>query len=111
MVTLMFSGYAVGGILAALLGKQLIETYGWQSVFFAAGLPVLLIPFILKSMPESMPFLLKKRPRRRTAQDRQRSSSRLSAQANDHFAVPAEDKADERAGARTCSRTAAASAR
>src|SRR5881296_1685692 len=59
MVTLMFSGYAVGGMLAALLGKGLIETYGWQSVFIAAGLPVLLVPFILKSIPESMPFLIK----------------------------------------------------
>ncbi|MDO8719893.1 MAG: MFS transporter, partial [Polaromonas sp.] len=59
MVTLMFSGYAVGGMLAALLGKGLIETYGWASVFLAAGVPVLLIPFILKSMPESMPFLIK----------------------------------------------------
>ena len=58
LVTLMFSGYAVGGVLAALLGKGLIESYGWQSVFFAAVLPVLLIPFILKSLPESMPFLL-----------------------------------------------------
>ena len=26
----MFSGYAVGGMLAALLGKGLIETYGWS---------------------------------------------------------------------------------
>jgi AAHS family benzoate transporter-like MFS transporter len=37
MVTLMFSGYAVGGMLAAILGKGLIEQYGWQSVFLAAG--------------------------------------------------------------------------
>jgi AAHS family benzoate transporter-like MFS transporter len=59
LVTLMFSGYAVGGMLAALLGKGLIEAYGWSSVFLAAGLPVLLIPFILKSLPESMAFLLK----------------------------------------------------
>jgi len=58
LVTLMFSGYAVGGVVAAILGKGLIETYGWQSVFFAAGLPVLLIPLILKSLPESMPYLL-----------------------------------------------------
>jgi AAHS family benzoate transporter-like MFS transporter len=55
MVTLMFSGYAVGGMLAALLGKGMIESHGWQSVFLAAGVPVLLIPFILKSLPESMP--------------------------------------------------------
>ncbi len=58
MVTLMCCGYAVGNILAALLGKQLIEAYGWQWVFFAAALPVLLIPFILSSMPESMAFML-----------------------------------------------------
>lgn len=30
-------------------------------MFFAAGLPLLLIPFILKTMPESMPFLIKKK--------------------------------------------------
>src|SRR5690606_27513948 len=42
MVTLMFSGYAVGGMLAAVLGKGLIEQHGWQSVFLAAGVPVLL---------------------------------------------------------------------
>ena len=59
MVTLMFSGYAVGGMLAALLGKGLIEHHGWQSVFLAAGVPVVLIPFILKSLPESMPFLVR----------------------------------------------------
>ena len=57
MVTLMFSGYAIGGMLAAILGKGLIEAYGWNSVFLAAALPVVLIPFILKSLPESMTFL------------------------------------------------------
>ncbi len=59
MVTLMFSGYSVGGMLAALLGKGLIERFGWRSVFIAAGLPVLLIPFVLRMMPESMAFLLR----------------------------------------------------
>jgi AAHS family benzoate transporter-like MFS transporter len=94
LVTLMFSGYAVGGILAAILGKGLIETYGWQSVFFAAALPVLLIPVILKSMPESMPFLL--------AKGRNEELKRIAAAldptyrpaSTDRFGVPAEDKAD-----------------
>lgn len=58
LTTLMFSGYAIGGILAAVLGKQFIEQFGWQFVFFAAGAPVLMIPFILKSMPESLSFLM-----------------------------------------------------
>ena len=36
MTALMTSGYALGGILAAVLGKQLIGEYGWQVVFIAA---------------------------------------------------------------------------
>ncbi|QGZ30318.1 MFS transporter [Stutzerimonas stutzeri] len=61
LVTLVFAGYSVGGILVALTAKQLIESHGWQWVFYVAGLPVLLIPFILKTMPESIGFLLKNR--------------------------------------------------
>ena len=60
-----------------LLG--LIETYGWQSVFLAAGLPVLLIPFILKTMPESMPFLIRQGRHRRAAGRSSRGSSRATA--------------------------------
>lgn len=59
LITLVFAGYSVGGILVALTAKQLIESYGWQWVFYVAGLPVLLIPFILKSMPQSVGYLLR----------------------------------------------------
>lgn len=61
LVTLVFAGYSIGGILVALIGKQLIETYGWPSVFFTALAPVLLIPFIMMTMPQSMPFLIRKK--------------------------------------------------
>jgi MFS transporter, AAHS family, benzoate transport protein len=94
MVTLMFSGYAVGGMLAALLGKGLIESYGWSSVFLAAGLPVVLIPFILKSMPESMPFLLKQGRHDDLKNIVARLEPSFKPVASDHFALPAEDKAD-----------------
>ena len=46
--------------IAAVIGKQFIIEFGWEVVFFAAGVPVLLIPFIMKSMPESLAYLLKK---------------------------------------------------
>ncbi|MBI3145246.1 MAG: aromatic acid/H+ symport family MFS transporter [Pseudogulbenkiania sp.] len=59
LVTVVFAGYSIGGILVALTAKQLIESYGWQSVFLVAGLGVLPIPFIMKSMPQSMAFLSK----------------------------------------------------
>jgi MFS transporter, AAHS family, benzoate transport protein len=94
MVTLMFSGYAVGGMLAALLGKGLIESYGWSSVFLAAGLPVILIPFILKIMPESMPFLIKENRLDELKNIVTRIEPSYRPDANDRFAVPAEDKAE-----------------
>lgn len=59
LVTLVFAGYSVGGILVALTAKQLIASYGWQSVFFAAALPIVFIPLILKTMPESITYLVK----------------------------------------------------
>jgi AAHS family benzoate transporter-like MFS transporter len=60
LVALVFAGYAVGGVLVALIGKQLIADYGWQSTFFVAALPLLLIPFMLKALPESVPFLVQR---------------------------------------------------
>ena len=95
MVTLMFSGYAVGGMLAAVLGKGLIESYGWQSVFIAAGLPVVLIPLIVRSLPESMPFLIKTGrfdELRGTVAKLERGSR---PQADDEFVLPDVDKAND----------------
>ena len=94
MVTLMFSGYAVGGMLAAVLGKGLIESYGWQSVFYAAGLPVLLIPVILKSLPESMPFLLKEGRIDELKVIASRLDPSYRPLPTDRYALPDEDKAD-----------------
>ncbi len=93
MVTLMFSGYSVGGMLAAVLGKGLIQTYGWPSVFLAAGLPVVLVPFILKGMPESMPFLIR---RGRTAELRAiaaRIEPSYRPREDDDLTVPGKERA------------------
>ncbi|MBP6116774.1 MAG: aromatic acid/H+ symport family MFS transporter [Neisseriaceae bacterium] len=58
MVGLMFSGYSIGGMLAALLGIFMIPTFGWQSIFYVAIFPILLLPLILKQMPEASTFLI-----------------------------------------------------
>ncbi|WP_043005948.1 MFS transporter [Comamonas testosteroni] len=92
LVTLMFSGYAVGGIVAALLGKGLIERHGWQSVFFAAAAPVLLIPFILKSLPESMSFLLARKRNEELSRIAVRIEPSYQPQAGDELTVPAHEK-------------------
>jgi AAHS family benzoate transporter-like MFS transporter len=95
LVAVMFAGYACGGMLVAVMGKQLIERFGWQSVFYAAGLPVLLIPFILKSMPESMPFLIKKKRDADLRDIVRKLLPNYPLQEQEQFMVPVEDKADD----------------
>ncbi|WP_338761046.1 MFS transporter [Massilia sp. METH4] len=92
LVTLMFSGYAVGGMLAALLGKGMIEAWGWQSVFLAAGVPIVLIPFVLKSLPESLPFLLRAGRLDEVASIARRLDPSCTAQCGDSFALPAAER-------------------
>ncbi|WP_416719093.1 aromatic acid/H+ symport family MFS transporter [Acinetobacter sp. 199] len=59
LVTTMFSGYAVGGVMAALLGAWLTPNFGWEIMFFIAGIPLLLLPILWKFLPESLTFLVK----------------------------------------------------
>nr|WP_315249836.1 MFS transporter [uncultured Duganella sp.] len=94
MVTLMFSGYAVGGMLAAILGKGLIEACGWNSVFLAAALPVVLIPFILKSLPESMTFLARQGRDTELKAILTRIEPSYRASAGDRFEVAVHDRAE-----------------
>lgn len=60
IVSFIFCGYSVGAMTAALSGRSLIPTVGWESVFWLAGIPLLLLPFLLKIVPESVGFLLEK---------------------------------------------------
>ncbi|KEY58848.1 4-hydroxybenzoate transporter PcaK [Serratia sp. DD3] len=59
MVGLMFSGYSIGGMWAAILGIYLIPLFGWQSIFYVAIFPLLFLPWMIKHLPESAAFLIK----------------------------------------------------
>lgn len=93
MTTVMFSGYAIGGILAALIGKQFIADFGWQIVFFAAGAPVLMIPFILKFMPESLSFLAAKGEQKNLAAIAARIAPAETFSSGDSFSSPRRQRA------------------
>lgn len=94
LATAMLCGYAVGSVLATLIGKQFLEIYGWQSVFFAAGAPVILIPFILKYMPESMSFLMKRNDNASLRQIVARIAPGHHLPADARFQMPVDGKAD-----------------
>ncbi|MBA6119249.1 aromatic acid/H+ symport family MFS transporter [Pseudomonas putida] len=59
LVALMFSGYSLGGMLSAGVGIVMLPRFGWESMFFAAAIPLLLLPVILYYLPESIGFLVR----------------------------------------------------
>ena len=81
LVTTMFSGYAVGGVMAALLGAWFTPDFGWQIMFFIAGIPLLLLPLIWKFLPESLTFLVKAQKHDNARQIMQRLDDQLSLNA------------------------------
>ncbi|WP_417564998.1 MFS transporter [Marinobacter sp.] len=58
LVALMFSGYAVGGMMSAGLGIWIVPNYGWEIMFYLAIVPLLMLPLMLKFLPESVAFLM-----------------------------------------------------
>ena len=61
LVAAMYSGYAIGGIMAALLGMYVMPVLGWQSIFWVGAIPLLVLPWFIKHCPESMSFYILKK--------------------------------------------------
>ncbi len=60
LVAVMFSGYSLGGMLSAGVGIFMLPRFGWESMFFATALPLLLLPVIFHYLPESIGFLVRR---------------------------------------------------
>lgn len=86
LVALMFSGYSIGGMLSAGLGMLLIPQWGWQSVFLVAVIPLLLLPFLVRQLPESLNFLLRNGQEQQAQGLLQRASGTYQPRAGDQLA-------------------------
>ena len=53
---LTFSGYAVGGILAAVLAMVLLPSLGFRFMYGPGAVPLPMLPLLLRHMPESLVF-------------------------------------------------------
>ena len=60
MIATIMAGYSIGGVVAAFLSMILITNFGWESVFFFGALPLLFLPFLAKSLPDSVGSLVAK---------------------------------------------------
>lgn len=63
MVTLAACGFSFGGAAGGFVAAGFIDGFGWQAVFLAGGVtPLLLFPFLMWRLPESLPRLLRDAP-------------------------------------------------
>lgn len=63
-VALQATGYPIGATLGGLLAAWMLEHFSWHSVFLVgAGASLLCIPLVLTCLPESLDFLVARRPR------------------------------------------------
>ena len=58
MIGLMSSGFAIGGIISAVIGSMYVQDSGWRIMFAVAGIPLILVPFMWKYLPESVSYLV-----------------------------------------------------
>ncbi|MGO1072443.1 MFS transporter [Lysobacter sp. CA199] len=62
-VALQATGYPVGATIGGLIASALLEHWNWQAVFATGALASLIaIPVVLRMLPESMDFLISRRP-------------------------------------------------
>ena len=51
------TGMQLGGILSALAAIVLVERYGWASAYYFGSLPILMVPVLIRYLPEA-PWML-----------------------------------------------------
>jgi MFS transporter, AAHS family, vanillate permease len=62
-ISLQMVAYTVGASIGGTVAESLIPHFGWRSVFAVGGLmAATMIPFVLWRMPETLAFLLARRP-------------------------------------------------
>ncbi len=62
-VSIMATGYPIGATLGGMVSVYIVASFGWRGIFVFGGLASLaMIPLVLWRLPESLGFLLSKRP-------------------------------------------------
>ncbi|WP_249122837.1 MULTISPECIES: MFS transporter [unclassified Bradyrhizobium] len=55
---IMYSGYSIGILVAALVGKAILPEHGWRPVVLVGALPVVFVPLMAWLLPESLESLV-----------------------------------------------------
>lgn len=88
----MYSGYSLGILTAALVAMALLPTLGWRWVIGVGFIPVLLLPLLAWILPESLEYLMSK-GRRNEAEQLARKLGVTPFVDNDWTPAPSPDAA------------------
>lgn len=76
---LMYSGFPIGAVVAALAGMAFMEDHGWHVIVAIGALPLIIVPVIWRWLPESLEFLTWKGRTREAQQLSERIGVAMSA--------------------------------
>lgn len=63
LITMMYTGVAFGALISGFVADPIINAYGWRAIFVIGGaLPLAISVLILFGLPESIRFLVARRP-------------------------------------------------
>ncbi|WP_244525394.1 aromatic acid/H+ symport family MFS transporter [Bacillus sp. 166amftsu] len=94
LVAIMFSGHAFGGILASLGALALLPLFGWRAVVWVAGVPLLVLPFLYKVLPESYSYYVKENKKDRLISTLHKISPKDQFSKKDEFFMNVTDNTD-----------------
>jgi AAHS family 4-hydroxybenzoate transporter-like MFS transporter len=89
VVSLLWAGFPLGGVVGGLLGSRIIPAYGWQSIFILGGaIPIVVALLLLLALPESVAFLINRgRPTASVVRNLRRVYPREIIPADGHFVL------------------------
>ena len=77
------TGYSIGATIGGALAAYAIPRYGWRAAFVIGGtLSLLMLPLAWRKLPESLDFLLTRRPTRGVAARQRRAQGHGTAVAD-----------------------------
>jgi MFS transporter, AAHS family, 4-hydroxybenzoate transporter len=96
MVSLLWAGFPLGGVVGGLIGSWIIPAYGWPSIFIVGGLaPIVVALLLLAALPESAAFLINRgRPAVQVARTLRRMFPNADVPAEAHFLMRQESTSD-----------------
>jgi AAHS family benzoate transporter-like MFS transporter len=59
-IGMLMTAHHAGGILSAYVALWVVEPLGWRAAFWFCVLPLLFVPVLARSLPESLSFLVAK---------------------------------------------------